>query len=241
MTEPLSTATIIALFGVLLTVSVLATRLLDRFGLPASLLFLSVGMIGGSEGIGGLEFDQSEVAFRAGTTALILILLDGGLNTRWSAIRTAALPAGLMATVGVISTALVVACAGRLLGLDWDEALLIGAIVSSTDAAAVFGVLRGSGIRLQNKLQSTLEVESCANDPMAVILTLSAIDAMVGGSTLGVSLLLDIPMQIAIGLIVGLGCGYLFRYLLNSIRLSAPGLYPVLIVASAFASFGASS
>ncbi|MBZ0172477.1 MAG: potassium/proton antiporter, partial [Phycisphaerales bacterium] len=87
LTEPTSTAAVIALFGVLLTVSVLATRMLDRFGLPASLLFLTIGMLGGSEGLGGLEFDKSDVAFRAGTVALVLILLDGGLNTRWAAIR----------------------------------------------------------------------------------------------------------------------------------------------------------
>lgn len=241
MTEPVATAAIIALFGALLTVSVLATRVLDRFGLPASLLFLLIGMVGGSEGLGGLEFDKSDFAFRAGTVALVLILLDGGLNTRWAALRSAAAPAGLLATVGVAATALIVACAARLFGLNWDEAILIGAIVSSTDAAAVFGVLRGSGIRLDNKLQSTLEVESCANDPMAVILTLAAAEAMSRGTGLDASLLVDIPLQLVIGTGVGLGCGFLFRYLINAIRLTATGLYPVLIVAAAFSAFGAST
>ncbi|MBZ0172359.1 MAG: potassium/proton antiporter, partial [Phycisphaerales bacterium] len=125
--------------------------------------------------------------------------------------------------------------------MDWNEAILIGAIVSSTDAAAVFGVLRGSGIRLESKLQSTLEVESCANDPMAVILTLAAAEAMARGGSLDARVLIDIPLQLVIGTAVGVGCGFLFRYLINHIRLSATGLYPVLVVAAAFSAFGAST
>ncbi len=240
MSEPSSTAAMIALFGVLLTICVLATRGLDRVGLPSPLLFLVVGMLGGSEGLGGLEFDKSDLAFRAGTVALVLILLDGGLNTRWSAVRSAAAPAGMLATVGVAATALIVAVGARLFGLPWGDALLVGAIVSSTDAAAVFGVLRGSGIRLDDKLQSTIEVESCANDPMAVILTLSAADALAVGS-FDLGLFVEIPLQLVIGTGVGLGCGYLFRFLINTVRLTATGMYPVLIVAAALAAFGAST
>jgi len=241
MSEPHSTAVLIALFGVLLTVSVLATRALDRVGVPVSLLFLVIGMVGGSEGLGGLEFDDAGVAFRFGTVALVLILLDGGLNTRWGTLRTAALPAGLLATVGVAATATVAALAARWFGLPWTEATLVGAIVSSTDAAAVFGVLRGSGIRLENRLQSTLEVESCANDPMAVILTLAATEAMSRGEPIDAGIFAEVPLQLLIGAAVGLGCGYLFRLLINVIRLSATGLYPVFLVAAAFAAFGAST
>ena len=241
MSEPQSTAALITLFGILLTVSVLATRVLDRFGVPVSLLFLLIGMVGGSEGLGGLEFDDADLAFRFGSVALVLILLDGGLNTRWSSLRTAAAPAGLMATVGVVATATVAACTARLFGLPWTEATLIGAIISSTDAAAVFGVLRGSGIRLDARLQATLEVESCANDPMAVILTLAATEAMKNGQPIDTGVFLEVPLQLAIGAIVGLACGYLFRLFINRIRLSATGLYPVLIVAAAFAAFGAST
>lgn len=241
MSEPHSTAVLIALFGVLLTVSVLATRVLDRIGLPVSLLFLVIGMVGGSEGLGGLEFDDADTAFRFGTVALVMILLDGGLNTRWSSIRTAAAPAGLLATVGVAATATVAALSARLFGLPWTEATLVGAIVSSTDAAAVFGVLRGSGIRLENRLQATLEVESCANDPMAVILTLAATEAMSRGQPIDGSIFVEVPMQLGVGAVVGLGCGHLFRMLINWIRLSATGLYPVFIVAAAFAAFGAST
>lgn len=240
MIEPIATAAIIALFGVLLAISALMSRTLDRLGVPVVLLFLGLGMLAGSEGVGGLAFDNADFAFRVGTIALVLILLDGGLNTRWSSIRAAAAPAGLLATVGVAGTAAVVSVAGRLLGLPWNEAMLIGAIVSSTDAAAVFGVLRGGGVRLEPKLQSTLEVESCANDPMAVILTLAAIEA-VDGEGLSWALVGEVPLQLVIGVTVGLLVGHTFRYLLNSVRLSASGLYPVLTVAAAFTAFGAST
>jgi len=238
--EPVATAAIIALFGVLLAISALMTRTLDRLGVPVVLLFLGLGMLAGSEGIGGLEFDNADFAFRVGTVALVLILLDGGLNTRWSSIRSAAAPAGLLATFGVAATAAIVALAGWLLGLSWNEAMLIGAIVSSTDAAAVFGVLRGGGVQLDPKLQSTLEVESCANDPMAVILTLAAIEAVVGGG-LSWWLLVEVPLQLLIGVTVGMLVGHVFRYLLNTVRLSASGLYPVLTIAAAFTAFGAST
>ena len=241
MSEPLATAVVIALFGALLAISTLLTRVLDRFGIPVALLFLVLGMVGGSEGLGGLHFDDADFTFRVGTIALILILLDGGLNTSWKSVRVAALPAGLLATFGVAGTAAIVALAGRLFGLDWGVAILTGAIVSSTDAAAVFGVLRGSGIRLEPRLQATLEVESCANDPMAVILTLAATDAVARGSLPDARVLLEIPLQILIGVAVGLASGFGFRFLLNAIRLSARGLYPVLVVASAFTAFGAST
>tara|TARA_R110002072_G_scaffold217365_2_gene374994 strand:+ start:14387 stop:15904 length:1518 start_codon:yes stop_codon:yes gene_type:complete len=240
MTEPVATAAIIALFGALLAISALMTRTLDRLGVPVVLLFLGLGMLAGSEGVGGLPFDNAEFAFRVGTVALVLILLDGGLNTRWSSIRSAAAPAGLLATVGVAGTAALVALAGWLLGLAWNEALLIGAIVSSTDAAAVFAVLRGGGVALEPKLQATLEVESCANDPMAVILTLAAIEAFDSGG-LSWTLLVEVPLQLLIGVTVGVLVGHVFRYLLNSVRLSASGLYPVLTIAAAFTAFGAST
>lgn len=241
LVEPFATAAIIALFGVLLAISALMTGTLNRLGVPVVLLFLGLGMLAGSEGVGGLEFDNAFFAFRIGTIALVLILLDGGLNTRWSSIRAVAAPAGLLATLGVAGTAAVVALAGWLLGLAWNEALLIGAIVSSTDAAAVFGVLRGGGVQLEPRIQSTLEVESCANDPMAVILTLGAIEGIVSGDGLSWNLLAEVPLQLLIGVVVGLSVGHVFRYLLNSVRLSATGLYPVLTIAAAFTAFGAST
>src|SRR6476646_10565273 len=162
--EPNATALLLTTCGLLLAVSVVFSRASQRAGVPIALLFLLVGMVAGSEGIGG-------IAFRLGAIALALILFDGGLSTPVGAVRKVWAPAGLLATLGVVLVSALVAAAGRFLGLDWSEALLIGAVVSSTDAAAVFAVLRGSGLHLKRRVGLTLEVESGANDPMAVILT----------------------------------------------------------------------
>lgn len=145
MQEPLPTAILLAAIGVLLPISILFSRATERFGVPVALVFLFIGMLAGSEGIGGIAFEDYQLAFRLGTVALVLILLDGGLNTPMGVIRRYAAPAGVLATVGVIGTAALVALAARTLGFSLPQALLLGAVVSSTDAAAVFAVLRGSG------------------------------------------------------------------------------------------------
>ncbi|MFM7134278.1 MAG: cation:proton antiporter, partial [Planctomycetota bacterium] len=132
LAEPNATALLLAVFGALMAFSVLFTRAFDRMGVPVVLVFLLLGMAGGSEGIGGVAFDDYGVAFRLGTVALILILLDGGLNSSAESVRRSLGPAGVLATVGVVATAGIVALIGRFLGLGWPEALLIGAIVSST-------------------------------------------------------------------------------------------------------------
>ncbi|MDX2114603.1 MAG: potassium/proton antiporter [Planctomycetota bacterium] len=241
LTEPHATAVFLTVFGLLMAFSVLFTRTLDRVGIPTVLLFLGLGMLGGSEGLGGVAFDNYEVAFRLGTVALVLILFDGGLNTTARSIRKSAAPAGLLATLGVLVTAGVLAVLGRAMGLRWSEAVLIGAIVSSTDAAAVFAVLRGGSLRVREKVRSTLEVESCVNDPMAVILTVGVVDALSGGSAGGsfwLSLLVDVPLQLAIGTGVGIAVGLVTRRVLQSVRLTTVGLYPVVTLASAFAAFG---
>src|SRR5512133_325613 len=169
--EPTATAILLTTFGVLLALSALFSRASERIGLPIALIFLGVGLLAGSEGLGGIAFDDYPRAFRFGTIALVLILFDGGLNTPSAAVRQSIRPAGVLATLGVVGTAGVVAAGARLLGFGWPEALLLGAIVSSTDAAAVFAVLRTSGVQLKRRVGSTLEVESGLNDPVAVILT----------------------------------------------------------------------
>ena len=143
MTEPNATAVLLLVFGLLIAVSVLLSRSVDRLGVPVVLLFLVLGMLGGSEGLGGVWFDDYELTVRVGTISLILILFDGGLNTSIASVRSVLAPASVLATLGVVLTAGGVALAGRALGLDWNAALLLGAVVSSTDAAAVFAVLRG--------------------------------------------------------------------------------------------------
>ncbi|QOJ01832.1 MAG: potassium/proton antiporter [Phycisphaeraceae bacterium] len=248
MSEPNATAVLLVVFGLLMAFSVLFTRTLDRFGVPVVLLFLVLGMLGGSEGLGGVAFDNYDLAFRVGTVALVLILFDGGLNTSLASIRRSAGPAGLLATVGVAGTAGAVSLMARGLGLSWSEALLIGAIVSSTDAAAVFAVLRGGSLRVKEKLRSTLEVESCVNDPMAVILTMAVVEGVAtagrssggaGGQVWG--LLIDVPVQLVMGTLVGLVVGRLTRWVLAHTRLTTGGLYPVVTLASAFVAFGAAT
>lgn len=237
--EPGATAVLLAVFGVLMVFSVLFSRVLDRLGLPVVLLFLLLGLLGGSEGLGGIVFDNYDVAFRIGTVALILILFDGGLNTPLASVRRSAAPAGVLATVGVLGTAALLALIVRLAGLSWTEAILVGAIVSSTDAAAVFAVLRGGSLRVKEKVRSLLEVESCANDPMAIILTFAAVAAFeAGGWDRGWWLLIEVPLQLLIGTVIGIGLGYGVRWMLSHSRSTTTGLYPVVTLASAFVIFG---
>jgi cell volume regulation protein A len=236
--EPTATALFSSVLGLLIAVSVLFSRAVDRLGVPIVLLFLVLGMLGGSEGIGGIEFDNYGTAVRLGTIALVLILFDGGLNTSVASVREVLYPAGVLATVGVVLTAALVALSARLFGLPWSESLLLGAVVSSTDAAAVFAVLRGGRLHLEPKLGRTLEVESCVNDPMAVILTTSLIQVMQSDEPVGWRLLASVPLQLFMGGVVGAIVGYVARALLRRVRLTTAGLYPALTLAMALLSFG---
>jgi len=240
--EPLATAFLLAVFGTLLGVSIISSRASERFGVPVALIFLVIGVLTGSEGIGGIAFEDYRLAFRLGTIALVLILFDGGLNTSLAAVRQAVQPAGLLATVGVVGTAALMGAAAHFLGFPWPAALLLGAIVSSTDAAAVFSVLRGSGISLQRRVGTTLEVESGINDPMAVILTMALTQNLLSpGVALGWGLLFGTIVQIVVGALLGVAMGYGGRLLLARIRLPSGGLYPVLTLALACVAFGAAT
>ncbi|HEX7338106.1 MAG TPA: potassium/proton antiporter [Gemmatimonadales bacterium] len=237
--EPEATALLLATCGVLLAVSVVFSRASQRFGFPIALLFLGVGMLAGSEGIGGIQFDDYHFAFRIGVLALALILFDGGLNTPLSAVRRAAAPAGILATLGVAGTAVLVAAGANYLGLGWGEALLLGAVVSSTDAAAVFAVLRGSGLQLKRRVGVTLEVESGLNDAVAVILTtVLTLNLLVPGAAEGWRIPVEILVQLVMGGLVGTGIGYGGRYLLARLTLHSGGLYPVMTLSLGLVSFG---
>lgn len=238
LAEPTATALLLLVFGSLIVFSVAFTRLLDRLGVPVVLLFLVLGMLGGSEGIGGIVFDDYELAYRLGTIALILILFDGGLNTAHTSIRRSLAPAGMLATFGVIGTAFLVAVLGRLFGLSWGHAILVGAIVSSTDAAAVFAVLRGGNLRVKDPARSTLELESCVNDPMAVVLTVTLVHVLISGVQPGWTILATVPLQLLIGAVVGLVVGVVGLRLLGYVALSTSGMYPVATHAIAFLSYG---
>ena len=238
MVEPNTTALLLAVAGALLAASVLFSRASGRIGVPVVLIFLVIGVLAGEQGLLGIRFDNYEFAFRIGTTALVLILFDGGINTPVSSLQVGLRPALVLATIGVAGVAGAVACGARLLGLDWSHALLVGAIVSSTDAAAVFSMLRSTGLHLRKRVGSTLELESGLNDPMAVILTMAATDAVASGAGFGWNMLLDVLIQLGEGGGLGLLFGLAGRWLLRRVRVPASGLYPVLTVAFAFFVFG---
>lgn len=182
----------------------------SRIGLPFLLVFLVVGMLAGEDGPGGIVFDDHRLSFFVGNLALAVILLDGGLRTRFASFRVGLRPALVLATAGVVLTAaLVAAGAAWAFGLDWRRAALLGAIVGSTDAAAVFALLKSAGVRLGDRIAATLEIESGANDPMAVFLTVGLIGVVLAptAAPLG-SLALELVQQFGIGAGAGLALGH---------------------------------
>jgi cell volume regulation protein A len=238
-TEPLGIAVVLTIAGILIAISVLFSRASNRAGLPIVLLFLVVGMLAGSEGIGGIEFGNYRLAFQLGTLALVLILFDGGLNTPMSALRRTWAPAGVLATIGVALTAGLLAVPARLWGLSWPQALVLGSIVSSTDAAAVFAVLRGSGLQLKRRVGTTLELESGLNDPMAVILTTTlTMNLLTPGEATVAGLTVEVLVQLVVGAVLGIGIGLGGRQLLLRLPLQTGGLYPALTLSLALLAFG---
>lgn len=226
--------------ALLLLSSVLASKISDRFGIPALLLFLTLGMLAGSDGPGGIYFDDAGLAQFIGTIALALILFSGGLDTEWQRVRPVLREGLLLATLGVLLTALVVGFfAHRLFGFSLFEGFLLGAIVSSTDAAAVFSVLRARGISLRGHLQPLLELESGSNDPMAIFLTTSLIQLIQQPEGSLFSLVGRFVWQMLVGALLGYGMGRVMLWLINRLRLSYEGLYPVLGLALLFLTFGA--
>jgi potassium/hydrogen antiporter len=239
LAESLSIAALLATAGVLLAISVFFGNYSERAGLPLALVFLGVGVLAGREGLGGIAFDNYDTAFRLGTIALTLILFDGGLNTPLNVVRRYGAPAGALATVGVVGTAALVALVVRALGFPLPFALLLGAVVSSTDAAAVFSVLRGSRVHLSRRVGVTLEAESGLNDPMAVILTTAlTINLLQPTADLGRTLFVGVLAQLVVGTIAGVAIGHGGKLALSRLRSSASGLYPIITTAFALGSYG---
>ena len=218
--------------------AVLSSRVAGRLGIPALLLFLGLGMLAGSDGPGGIDFEDAGLAQALGIGALALILFDGGLTTRWATVRPVLGPGVALATVSVAATAGITGVAAAwAFDFPLEVGLLLGAIVSSTDAAAVFSVLRSRHTGLAGGIQPTLELESGANDPMAVFLTIGLLELVTDPGADWWSLLPMLVNQLAVGAVAGLAAGWAGRHLVNRIQLDTEGLYPVLTLAVALGTY----
>jgi len=218
--------------AVLVLMSILASTLSQHTGAPLLFVFLGIGMLAGEDGPGQIRFGDFQAAYLVGTMALAIILFDGGMRTRYETFRVGLWPAVSLATFGVVLTTVIVGYgASRVLGLGLMEGMLIGAIVGSTDAAAVFSLLHAAGMRLKKRVGATLEIESGCNDPMAVFLTLSLVH-LIGADEqlLSWSLLWHFIQQFGLGGLAGIGGGRLLVWLINRVTL-ASGLYPLLAMA----------
>lgn len=235
-------STLFLLAGLLLFISVLASTISARLGLPLLLLFLGVGMLAGEDGIGGIVFDDFKTANLIAQLALAVILLDGGLRTDSGSFRVALKPAAVLATWGVVGTvALLGIFATWLLDVDWRLGVLLAAIVGSTDAAAVFALLRNSGVRLNERVKSTLEIESGSNDPMAILLVVVMIEVLLHPERSGVSSFAWMLLkQAGIGLLFGVVGGKVLAWLLRRLNL-AEGLYALLILSGGLLIVGAAN
>jgi len=231
------------LFGAgLIALSIIVGIVSSRFGAPLLLVFLLLGMLVGEDGPGNVYFDDFHLTFLVGSVALAIILFDGGLRTEPRDLRIAWGPSIMLATVGVVITAAVTGIAAKyLLDVSWLEGFLVGSIVGSTDAAAVFLLLHSRGLRLKDRPRAVLEIEAGLNDPMAIFLTLACVGLLTAGAAgLHVSdpwgLLNSFLMQAFGGLGIGIGAGFGLLWLTNRLKI-APGLYPVLAVAGALLIF----
>ncbi len=228
----------ILLFGsVLLLISVLASKS-SRFGIPTLVLFLGIGMLAGSDGVGNVYFNSPQTAQFIGIIALNFILFSGGLDTRWESVKPILWRGISLSTIGVLVTA---ASLGTfvhfMLNFSWLEALLLGAVVSSTDAAAVFSILRSRNVGLKDYLRPTLELESGSNDPMAYVLTISLITLITQQDASVYNLIPMFLMQMILGGGMGYVMGKLMVRIINKINLEFEGLYHVLVAALLFFTF----
>ena len=231
---------ILLIGSLLLFISILAGKTSYRFGVPTLVLFLAVGMLAGSEGIGGIHFDDPRIAQFIGIVALNFILFSGGLDTRWKTIQPVLWQGISLSTLGVLITALCIGFfAWQITDFSLMEGLLLGAIISSTDAAAVFSILRSKNLALRSNLRPTLELESGSNDPMAYFLTIAFLSLIINPGDSVWSILPMFFFQIIIGAIAGFGFGKLSKIVINRIKLGFEGLYPVLVISLMFITFSA--
>jgi cell volume regulation protein A len=229
---------ILFIASLLVLVSIFAGSASSRFGVPFLLVFLGLGLLAGEGGPGGIVFNDYQLTYSVGSAALGIILFDGGLRTHFSTVRLVAAPAFVLATVGVVGTAVLVGAAAHYaLGLGLMESFLVGAIVGSTDAAAVFFLLNMKGLALQKRVSGTLEVESGINDPMAIFLTMMAVELLRHGQPPDtLELAAQFVVEMVGGLVVGVGGGFLLVALFNRVPV-AGGLYPIVAMAAALLIF----
>jgi potassium/hydrogen antiporter len=230
---------VLLLVGVILAASVFAAHGAARTGVPVLVAFLAIGMLLGSDGIGGIEFSDAELTRRIGIAGLGLILYDGGLQTSWRRLKDVVVPATLLSTVGVVVTGAIAGFgAHAFFDLTWLEAFLLGAVVASTDAAAVFTTLRAT--RIRRRVARTLEAESGGNDPMAIALTLGLIAWIEHPDSYGIgNLLVLVVQQIGIGAVVGLVCGAAAAWAFSRIPHNIGSFAPVASLAAGAIAFGA--
>lgn len=220
----------------LVVISILIAKFSNNIGVPVMLLFLGVGMLAGSEGPGGLYFDDPETSQWVGIVALIFILFTGGLETKWKDVKPVLAPSLSLATLGVVITAFLVALfTVYVFHVDWPIGLLLGAIVSSTDAAAVFSIIGARNIKLKGNVTPLLEMESGSNDPMAVFLTITLVEWIIGKHFHWTSLLIDFVLEMGLGLVMGLLMGRLFVWIVNKLSFQIDAFY--LVVSLAFSVF----
>lgn len=233
---------ILLIGSLLLLVSIIAGKTSYRFGVPTLILFLAVGMLSGSEGLGGIRFDDPQIAQFIGIVSLNFILFSGGLDTNWHQVKPVLWQGITLSTVGVLITAISL---GTFVWLITDfslvESLLLGSIVSSTDAAAVFSILRSKSLSLKKNLRPTLELESGSNDPMAYVLTIAFLTLVVHQDMSVVSIIPLFLQQMVFGAILGYVFGRISKLIINRIKLDFEGLYPVLVIALMFLTFSATN
>jgi cell volume regulation protein A len=217
--------------AVLMFVSVVSSKLSDRFAIPALLLFLIIGMLAGSEGIGGLYFDNAQLAKSIGIVALIFIIFSGGLDTNWKDTKAIVWPGVVLSTVGVLLTAIITGFfAIYILKFSFLEGMLLGSIVSSTDAAAVFSILRSKRISLKQPLKPLLEFESGSNDPMAVFLTVGFISILTVKNMSIPALIPRFFLDMGMGALIGYLMARFIVFFINRLKLYCEGLYPVIMI-----------
>ena len=236
------TTQFILIGAVFLLASIVTSAAVSRVGAPLLLVFLIIGMLAGEDGPGGIRFSDVQAAHLVGTVALAIILFDGGLRTRAETFRVGLWPAVSLATVGVFVTAILSGLfAAWVLKLSWLQGLLLGAIISSTDAAAVFSLLHVRGMELKQRVAATLEIESGVNDPTAVFLTIALMQLLASGaSELSASLIWDFIREMSLGAAFGVAAGYAAAWLINRLTL-VTGLYPLLAMAAGLATYAATS